>query len=103
MSTTITIPLPEAEKKILTDFCQITERTQTDVIRACIRSLADELPYFYGLMGTEGTDPVLYHVKDGRKLTEAEFRAEFPEAYQYWLQQYGRPVRSQRIISRTVL
>ena len=102
MSTTITIPLPDAEKQILLDFCRLTERTQTDVLRACIRSLADELPYFYGLMGVSG-DPVRYHLKDGRQLTEEEFMQEFPEAYKYWIQQYGRPQKYQKTINRTVI
>jgi hypothetical protein len=88
----ITILLPEAEKTILETFCSLTERNQTDVIRAFIRSLVDELPFHYGIGGWGGT-PLKIWLRDGRKLTEEELLAEMPEAYSYWKQAYANAAK----------
>ena len=39
----ITIRISEAEHEILTRFCSLTERTQNDVLRECIRGFAMQI------------------------------------------------------------
>jgi predicted transcriptional regulator len=85
---TITIQLPDSEKELLETFCQKTERTQSDVVRACIRSLAQEMPAAYGISGWL-SNPTRFFLTDGRSLTEEEAIAQMPEAYAWWLKAYG--------------
>ena len=79
----ITILLPDHEKHILEDYCHKTGRTQSDIVRSFIRSLADELPYYYGILGFGGS-PLRIWMSDGRKLTEEELLNESPDGYRYW-------------------
>lgn len=85
----ITILVPETEKDLLEDYCAATGRNQTDVLRAYVRSLVDELPHHLGVMGCGG-NPLKIWMNDGRKLTEEEFMDENPRAYGYWKQAYER-------------
>lgn len=39
----LSIRLPETEMKVLEQYCQIAQRTKTDVIREFIRSLSQKL------------------------------------------------------------
>jgi predicted transcriptional regulator len=85
---TITIQLPDSEKELLEKFCQKTERTQSDVVRACIRSLIQQMPAVYGISGWV-SNPTRFFLTDGSVLSEEEAIAQMPEAYAWWLQAYG--------------
>lgn len=79
----VTILLPENEKQILEDYCHRTGRTQTDILRATIRELVEELPFYYGILGCGG-NPIKIFMGDGRKLTEEQLLDECPDGYKYW-------------------
>ena len=42
--TQISLRLEVKEKELLDNYCRLTDRTQTDVIRELIRSLKKEMP-----------------------------------------------------------
>lgn len=79
----VTILLPESEKQILEDYCDLTGRSQTEILRGTIRNLVKELPFYYGILGCGG-NPVKIFMSDGRKLTEEELLSESPDGYKYW-------------------
>jgi predicted DNA-binding protein len=47
----VDIRIPEVEFQLLEDYCKLTGRTKTDVLRDLIRSLKRKLPKSPGLPG----------------------------------------------------